>query len=163
MAKVILICGKICSGKSYYANSIKEKENAIVLSVDEITFDLFDNKLGQEYEMIVCRIKNYLMKKASEIIMTGCNVILDWGFWSKDERIKIKDYFAKQEIDTEWHYIDVDDETWQKNISERNERVLLGNGGCNFFVDEGLLHKLALEFEEPYKEEMRVIYKTRRI
>lgn len=32
MAKVILICGKIASGKSYYANQIKDK----VLSMFEI-------------------------------------------------------------------------------------------------------------------------------
>ena len=28
MGKVYLICGKICSGKSYYAKSLKEKYNA---------------------------------------------------------------------------------------------------------------------------------------
>ena len=33
MAKVIAICGKICSGKTYYANKIKGKENAVVLSL----------------------------------------------------------------------------------------------------------------------------------
>ena len=26
MAKIIAICGKICCGKTYYANQIKEKE-----------------------------------------------------------------------------------------------------------------------------------------
>lgn len=29
MAKVILICGKICSGKSYYARKLKEKEQQL--------------------------------------------------------------------------------------------------------------------------------------
>lgn len=28
MAKIIAICGKICCGKTYYANQIKEKEKA---------------------------------------------------------------------------------------------------------------------------------------
>ena len=32
MGKVFLICGKICSGKSYYAKSLKEKYNAWVLA-----------------------------------------------------------------------------------------------------------------------------------
>ena len=30
MGKVILICGKIASGKTYYANQIKEKKNAVI-------------------------------------------------------------------------------------------------------------------------------------
>ncbi len=37
MAKIIAICGKICCGKTYYANQIKEKEKAIILSCDELT------------------------------------------------------------------------------------------------------------------------------
>ena len=40
MAKIIVICGKICCGKSYYANQIKEKENAVILSCDELTKDI---------------------------------------------------------------------------------------------------------------------------
>lgn len=47
MAKVIAICGKICSGKSYYANKIKDKLNAVILSTDEVTFDLIDNEQGE--------------------------------------------------------------------------------------------------------------------
>lgn len=49
MAKVIAICGKICSGKSYYANKIKDKLNAVILSTDEATFDLIDNEQGKFY------------------------------------------------------------------------------------------------------------------
>lgn len=37
--KVFLICGKICSGKSYYAKELKDKYNAVILSTDEVTFD----------------------------------------------------------------------------------------------------------------------------
>ena len=35
MGKVILICGKICSGKSYYAQKLSKTENAVVLSRSE--------------------------------------------------------------------------------------------------------------------------------
>ena len=31
MTKLIAICGKICSGKSYYSKVLKEKENAVIL------------------------------------------------------------------------------------------------------------------------------------
>ena len=36
MSKVILICGKICGGKSYYAKHLKEQHNAVILSTDEV-------------------------------------------------------------------------------------------------------------------------------
>ena len=41
MGKAILICGKICSGKSTYAARLKKETNAVLLSVDEIMLDLF--------------------------------------------------------------------------------------------------------------------------
>ena len=58
MAKIIAICGKICCGKTYYANQIKEKEKAIILSCDELTKDLFDNDLGEKHDEMVLRIWN---------------------------------------------------------------------------------------------------------
>ena len=47
MARIILICGKICSGKTYYARQLKEKYNAVILSTDEATYDLINNEQGE--------------------------------------------------------------------------------------------------------------------
>lgn len=63
MSKVIAICGKICSGKTYYANKIKEKENAIILATDEVTYDLTDNKQGEGYDDFASRVNTYISKK----------------------------------------------------------------------------------------------------
>ena len=38
MAKVILICGKICSGKSHYAKQLQQQHNAVILSTDDYRF-----------------------------------------------------------------------------------------------------------------------------
>ena len=158
MSKIILICGKICSGKTYYANIIKEKENAIILSTDEVTYDLTDNEQGENYENFANRVNNYLRKKSVELAQIGTNVILDWGFWTREDRQEISEYFKTKNINIEWHYIDVDDETWQQNIKNRNKKVLNGEGGSDFFVDEGLLNKVLSKFEVPYKDEIDIWY-----
>ena len=77
MAKIIAICGKICCGKTYYANQIKEKEKAVILSCDELTKDLFDNDLGEKHDEMALRIWNYFKKKSVELVNIGCTVILD--------------------------------------------------------------------------------------
>ena len=64
MAKVFLICGKICSGKGFYTRQLKEKEHAVVLSCDEIENDLFHHDLGDRRDAISADIKAYLHKKA---------------------------------------------------------------------------------------------------
>ena len=162
MGKVILICGKICSGKSYYASQIKEKENAIILSTDEVTYDLTNNEQGDNYEEFAKKVNAYLMKKTVELVKIGCNVILDWGFWTKINRQEITNYFKTHNIKTEWHYIDIDDETWHYNIEERNKKVIEGIGGSAFYVDEGLFNKILSMFEIPDRSEMDIIHKVDR-
>ncbi len=156
MAKVIAICGKICSGKSYYAQQLKVKENAVILSTDEATFDLIENEQGKFYNIFADRVNKYLMKKAAEFVAVGCNVILDWGFWTKEERTDTTKYFKNHGVDVEWHYIDTEQSRWKALIEERNAKVKSGNGGSDFYVNEGLLNKMLSKFEEPAREEIDI-------
>lgn len=162
MSKIIAICGKIASGKTHYANQIKEKENAIILSTDEVTHDLINNEQGEFYDEICLKVNKYLMKKSVELIKIGCNVILDWGFWTKNNRKETTEYYNSRNIHIEWHYIDIEDELWYKNIEERNRKVLDGKGGCDFYVDEGLKKKQLEKWEEPDKSEIDMWYYFKR-
>ena len=67
MSKVYLICGNICSGKSYYSKKLKEEVNGVILSPDEATFDLIDNEQGEFYNIFCDRLINYMNKKCVEI------------------------------------------------------------------------------------------------
>jgi predicted kinase len=158
MGKVILICGKICSGKSYYARKLKEKENAVILSTDEATYDLINNEQGEFYNIFSERVNRYLRKKAVEISHVGVNVILDWGFWASKDRIEISEFFKLNNVQYEWHYIDIESDRWKKQIEERNRRIEEGNGGSDHYLDEGLMNKLLSIFEEPNREEIDVWY-----
>lgn len=158
MGKAFLICGKICSGKSYYAQTLKEKYNAVILSTDETTYDLINNEQGEFYNVFAERVNLYLRKKAAEICRAGANVILDWGFWTKNNRREMSDYLKGYGVEFEWHYIDVSDEVWMKNIDARNKKIQEGNGGSDFYVDEGLLNKVKTLFEVPDKDEIDVWY-----
>ncbi len=157
MARIIALCGKICSGKTFYANSIKDKENAVILSCDELTKDLFDNNLGDKHDETAAKIQGYLKRKAAEIVKAGSSVILDWGFWSRSDRISLTEYYRSRGITCEWHYIKTDDETWNGYITRRNERVLSGEGGSDYYLDEGLMKKLMSKWEEPAEEETDII------
>lgn len=156
MAKLIAICGKVCSGKSYYAATLKEKENAVILSCDDVTMTLFDNDLGDNHDVMVKKIMTHLKDVSLKIIATGTNVILDWGFWSKKDREELTKFYKNNNVPIEWHYICVDDKTWEKNIEERNKRVEEGNGGSDFHVGEGLKNKVLSRWIEPTKEEIDI-------
>lgn len=77
MGKAILICGKICSGKSTYAARLKKETNAVLLSVDEIMLDLFGLYAGEKHDEYTEKIQKYLFEKSIEIINSGSDVVLD--------------------------------------------------------------------------------------
>ena len=79
MSKVILVCGRICCGKTTYAHQLRLKEKAVVLSCDEIMLSLLDERLGESHDVYAARTREYLLRKSLEILQTGIPVILDWG------------------------------------------------------------------------------------
>lgn len=139
---------------------LKNKKNAVILSIDEAIYELIDNKQGEFYNVFAERVNKYFMKKAVEIVKAGCNVILDWGFWTKTERQETTKYFNQFCIDVEWHYVNVEQLRWKRLIEERNAKIQNGNGGYEFYVDEGLLNKMLSKFEEPKREEINVWFES---
>lgn len=148
MSKVYLVCGRICSGKTTYAKSICAEKNAILLSVDEIMLSLFDQCCGEnlhkDYER---RIKNYLFDKSLEIIGKGFDVVLDWGFWTKEERNATKEFYKSRNIDCELHYVEVSDKTWEQQLNKRNKEILNKETKAYY-----LEHNRALEFASIFKK-----------
>lgn len=153
MADITLICGKICSGKSHYAKDLAEKTRAVVLSCDEISADIFHHSEGTDFDAIAGDIKAYLHKISARIAKNGGRVILDWGFWKKAERKAVTEYYASLELTCEWLYIDISEDEWQHNIFLRNKAVAVGET-TDFYVDDGLMAKLAADFEAPDCEEI---------
>lgn len=160
-ATVILICGKIGSGKSRYASKLKHERNAVVFSCDELTTALFPEGLGGHHDTMTTKIKTYLYRKAAEAVNAGCSAILEFGFWSRTERTRVSELYTDLGIPFEWHYVDISDEDWRDNIRTRN--ILIKDGASqDYEVDAGLLNKLMLMFEEPSPDEMAVWYGNRR-
>ncbi len=157
MPKVILICGKICSGKSTYADKLRVQNKAVLLSCDEITLALFDQNIGADHDTIVERTQKYLFDKSVEIIETGINVILDWGFWTKEERDFAKQYYRSRNIACKLHYIDISNKIWKVNLSKRNHAIRKENINA-YYVDDKLAEKFNSIFELPDKSEIDVWY-----
>ena len=158
MAKVSLICGKICSGKSTYAEQLRIQNKAVLLSTDEITLALFGQHCGDKHDDYVERTQNYLFYKSLELVEVEINVILDWGFWMKEERDYAREFYNSRNIDCEFHYIDISDETWKVRLKKRNSEVLARETSA-YYVDDNLAEKFGSIFEVPNEDEIDVIYR----
>ena len=67
MAKVYLICGKLCCGKTTYSQKLCAENDAIVLSVDEMTLTVFGQNCGEKHDEYVLNAKKYLLNKSSPL------------------------------------------------------------------------------------------------
>ena len=157
MAKIYLICGKICSGKSTYAEQLRVQNNAVLLSTDEITLALFGQHCGDKHDDYVERTQNYLFNKSLEFVEVGINVVLDWGFWMKEERDYAREFYNSRNIEREFHYVDISDETWKARLRKRNSEVSAEKTSA-YYIDDNLAEKFASIFEEPSEDEIDVVY-----
>ena len=156
MAKVYLICGKICCGKTSYAQNLCNDNNAVLLSVDEIMLALFGQHCGDKHDEYVERTEKYLLNKSLELICKDINVVLDWGFWTKAERESAKGFFKSRNIECELHYIDISDEVWKSRLFKRNNAVI-ANEISVYYIDDNLAAKFASIFEVPSEDEIDVV------
>lgn len=155
MAKVYILCGKICSGKSTYSQQLRKDKKAVILSVDDITLTLLGQNGGDTLDVYVEKLEQYFFQKSVEIVETGINVVLDWGFWTKTERDFAKQFYGSRGIEYEFHYISINDEEWYCRLDKRNKDVQEKKSDA-YYVDEGLAEKFKSIFEIPGKDEIDV-------
>ena len=153
MAKIIMTCGRICSGKSTYAERMRKENNAVLLSIDEIMLAMFGQYVGEMHDEYVARSEKYLFGKSLEIIDSGINVVLDWGVWTKAERAVAREFYASRGINYELHYLDVPDSVWRERIAKRNLSVSEGRLDA-YYIDENLAAKFGAIFEPPSDDEI---------
>ena len=156
MAKVTLICGTLCSGKTTLAKRICEETGAVRLSCDDLMLALFpDDALGAEYETYAARAKQYLLTRAEELCAAGVDVVLDWGFWTRAEREATSRRFAARKITVQWLRTNLNEDTWQQYIAARNLQVKSGLVK-DYFVDDGLKSKALTHFETLTDDELKL-------
>ncbi len=143
--------------KNHLCKADYERKKAVHLSCDEITLALFGQNIGEKHDEIVERTIEYLYRKSLEILAIGVTVILDFGFWQKEDREKATLFYTQHNVTPEWHYIDVENSVWRRNIKNRNAEIL-NNDMNDYYIDEPLAEKFGKFFEPPSKDEIDVWY-----
>ena len=156
-AKVYVLCGKIASGKTTYAESLRQSENAVVLSCDELMLSVFDECLGDKHDYFESKCVNYLCNLACDITNAGTSVILDYNFWSKKQRDDVKKFFTSKNITAELHYIKTEESKrliWLEKRNEilRKEKAL--DNTRKYIISDELKNYLDSKFEEPNDTEI---------
>ncbi len=125
MAKAYLLAGNTGAGKSTYAARLSRDLSAHIFTNDEWMRTLFlpDMPDPPEYEWALertQRIERQVCAEALKLMALGMDVILDLGFFAREQRARVLGFFAEHGAAAETHYLDVDRATRWARVEERN-------------------------------------------
>jgi len=151
MATLFLICGLPGSGKTTLAKQLEVSHSALRLCPDEwISALLADINDMAELDRLRTPVETVQWEVAKRVLALGINVILENGFWSRDERVRYRSQAEALGARVELKYLNVDrDELWAR-LSKRNQNLPEGT----FAVREDQLDLWLSWFQAPTADEL---------
>lgn len=145
-----MICGFIGAGKTTFAKKLEMKTGAVRITKDEWLIKLFghDPRIDgfEEYDEKVCEISNDI---AFEFVKHGIDVIIDDGFWAKEQREEMKKRIEKAGAKAVLYYVKCPMEVMKKRVIVRSNNLTKDS----FEIDEELFDKYVKYWEPPGEDE----------
>jgi predicted kinase len=151
MAALHLMVGLPCSGKSTRARILEKEHNALLLSLDKWHIRLFGNDTMEKYHDKRHRIVESIMLEIAERVLSlGVDVILDFGFWGKEERLYFKNKAKELEVSFIIHFMNVSTDELFKRLEKRNKELPEGV----FYIPKKEMEEYIKVFQPPEQEEL---------
>ena len=150
MATLFLICGLPGAGKTTLARELEASRPALRLCPDEwISVILADPADTVELDRLRTPVESVQWEVAKRALVLGVDVVLEYGFWSREERMFFRQEAEALGAKVELCYLDVSrDELWAR-LSRRNDHLPSGT----FPVTEKQLDLWSSWFQIPSPDE----------
>jgi predicted kinase len=150
VATLHLIVGLPCSGKTTLAKKLEKKLPALRLTPDEWQISLFGQDAEDpEHDSRHSLIEAMLWNIAKKTLELGSNVVLDFGFWAREERedyrLRAKQLGAGSEI----HFLDVSEDELLMRLKKRNKQP----SQESFLITEQAMKPWIAFFQKPTPDE----------
>ena len=151
MATLHLMVGLPCSGKTTLAQKLEHELPALRLNLDEWHIGLFGQDAEEpEHDARHNLIEAMLWKIASRALELGMHVILDYGFWAREEREEYRLRAKQLGASSEVLYLDVPEDELLRRLEKRNSRP----SQVSFLISEEAMKPWIAFFQKPTLEEL---------
>ena len=121
---VYLICGFIGAGKTTFAKRIEKETGAVRITKDEWSIRLIGNDPTIDgYEEWDRKIIGLSRDIAFYLAEKGIDVIMDEGFWAKEERDELKRKINAIGAEVVMYYVETSIETIRERVVGRNNNL----------------------------------------
>jgi predicted kinase len=147
---VYLICGFIGAGKTTFAKTLEKKTGAVRITKDEWSIRLIGNDPAiDRYEEWDQKIIGLSRDFAFYLAGKGIDVIMDEGFWAREEREELKRRIREIGAEAVMYYVDTPIETIRERVAGRNR----GIAKDSFTISREMLDNYLMYWQPPGEDE----------
>ena len=152
MATLHLMVGLPCSGKTTLARRLEVERSALRLTPDEWQLRLFGQDAEEpEHNARHGCFEALLWDLASRALELGMNVILDFGFWAREEREDFRARAKQLGASSEVHFLDVPEEELLRRLALRNSQL---SQDTSFKIPLEMMKPWIAFFQRPTPDEL---------
>ncbi|MCA0457443.1 MAG: ATP-binding protein [Chloroflexi bacterium] len=151
MTTLHLMVGLPCAGKTTFAKKLEQEQSALRLNLDECHIQLFGQDAEDpEHNVRHIVIETMLWNIASRALELGTNVILDFGFWAREEREHYRALARALGASSEVHFLDVSEDELLRRLAIRNAQ----QSETSFYIPEDMMKPWFAIFQRPTPDEL---------
>lgn len=151
MATLHLMVGLPCSGKTTLAKTLEREQFALRLTPDEWHIQLFGQDAEEvEHDARHSLIEILLWNIATRALELEMNVILDFGFWAREEREDYRSRAKELGASSEVHFLDVSADELMHRLAVRNSQP----SQTSFSIPEAMMKPWMAFFQRPTPDEL---------
>jgi len=145
MPIIYALHGYMGSGKTTYAKKICDESKALLMSHDAWMVSLYGkNPPPEMFRVYFDRIEKHILKTAEQLLNMNVNIVLDWGFWSREDRDKIRQWTRKlPNAELRMIALTAPKDTLKQRVLKRTEQDL----DDQLVIDENAFEVLFKKFE----------------
>ena len=145
-----MMCGLTGSGKTTYAKRLEREHSAVRFSVDEWMIDLYGHHMPREvFDERLEVIRDLLWNVVRRLLELGVNVVLDFGFWKRTERLEFRARTEEVGATPLLYFFDIPLSELRRRLAARNE--VLDEG--TYEITPEMLEMFSGWFEPPTESE----------